>query len=245
MQGLAVVVTLLAMGAGFAAHGLVGTLTGIVAAVGTGSGLAIAAAERGTGVTAAGPVRIGQRLGGLISAAGCLAGAFYGGWGLGWLWGGVGYAAGMVASLVPTVFLTIGRRSDPITLAEHQATSTEVPSSFDLSDPVHVVILDDIRSAYGQHLADDTNPYSSCMFQPASSLPYPKTDIRNAMTALLDFVEGRRESSLLDVGLRQPEVAETLKVALIRLDDFIDIPPADLPTDPMENIQVGFRIRDA
>ena len=95
MQGLAVIVSLLAMGAGLAAAGLVGMLTGLVAVIGTGSGLAIAAAETGTAVATRGPVRVAQRLGGLVSAIACAGGAYYGGWALGWIWGGAGYLAGM------------------------------------------------------------------------------------------------------------------------------------------------------
>ena len=54
MQGLAAIVVLLATGYGFGMAGVLGGLTGLVAAIGVGSGLAIATAESGTGVAASG-----------------------------------------------------------------------------------------------------------------------------------------------------------------------------------------------
>ena len=45
MQGLAVIAALLAIGYGFGMAGVLGSLTGLVAALGVGSGLAIAIAE--------------------------------------------------------------------------------------------------------------------------------------------------------------------------------------------------------
>ncbi len=100
MQALAALVALLAIGFGFAAGGILGTLTGLVATVGVGSGLAIALAEVGTDVAAGGAVRTGQRIGGVLAAAGCLAGVLQGGWSLGWLWGFGGYVVGGIAAVV-------------------------------------------------------------------------------------------------------------------------------------------------
>ena len=64
MQGLAVIAALLATGYGFGMAGVLGSLTGLVAALGVGSGLAIAIAESGAGVAASGGVRAAQRIGG-------------------------------------------------------------------------------------------------------------------------------------------------------------------------------------
>ena len=80
-----------------------------------------------------------------------------------------------------------------------------MPGAFDLFNPAHVDLLDQIRSAYGEHLGNESHPYGQCMFQPSSVLPYPKRDIQNALTALLSFVEGRAESPFLDDGIKQPE----------------------------------------
>ena len=130
------------------------------------------------------------------------------------------------------------RRWRAVQLQDH------VPSSFDLSDPAHVALLDGIRSAYGNHLADGLGGYDGCMFRPASELPYAKGDIETALTALLDFVEGRRESRLLDAAIRQPGVAENIRTSLVLLDDFLDIPPDQLPTEPKANAREGFRLRE-
>ena len=87
MQGLAAIAVLLATGYGFGMAGVLGGLTGLVAAIGVGSGLAIATAESGTGVAASGDVRTAQRIGGFLAAGACLVGAVWGGWTVGWLWG--------------------------------------------------------------------------------------------------------------------------------------------------------------
>ena len=72
MQRLAVFAALLASGYGFAAGGVLGPFTGLVAAVGVGSGLAIARAEPGTDVASVGATRHAQRIGGILAAIGCL-----------------------------------------------------------------------------------------------------------------------------------------------------------------------------
>ena len=82
------------------------------------------------------------------------------------------------------------------------------------------------------------------MFRPASGLPYSKGDIETALIALLDFVEGRRESRLLDVAIRTPEEAEIIRTCLVLLDDFLDVPPEQLPTEPKANARVGFRLQE-
>jgi hypothetical protein len=112
MQGLAVIAALIAIGYGFAAGGVLGALTGFVVAVGVGSGLAIANAERGTGVALAGATRSAQRIGGIVAAIGCLIGAYYGGWRFGWLWAAVGYSAGVLAALLLRAISSQGRRLD-------------------------------------------------------------------------------------------------------------------------------------
>ena len=71
-----------------------------MATVGVGSGLAIALAEAGTDVAAGGTVRVGQRIGGVLAAAGCLVGVLLGGWSFGWLWGLGGYVVGGIAAIV-------------------------------------------------------------------------------------------------------------------------------------------------
>ncbi len=239
MQGLAVFVGLVAVGYGFAVGGIAGALTGLVAAVGTGSGLAIAIGEGGTGVAASGVMRRAQRMGGILAACGCLAAAYLGGWPWGWAWGVAGYAAGVAVALV---LWAISRRG----VEDGNQVSPPrgpVPTAFDLNSRTHVEVIEDIRQKYADTLQDETGPYARCMYRPSSLLPYPKPVIRAALTALLDFVEGRRASALLDVGLRTAQVSDHIEAALVHLDDFLDVAPEKLPTDPSENASVGFQLR--
>ncbi|MEX2261098.1 MAG: hypothetical protein WD696_04065 [Bryobacteraceae bacterium] len=100
MQGLAVLAALFLLGYGFAVGGWRGGLTGLVASIGVGSGLAILRAERGTGIAEVNPAaRRAQRLGGLAAAVACLTGVLYGEWTSGWLWGLGGYLAGIVVAV--------------------------------------------------------------------------------------------------------------------------------------------------
>ena len=240
MQGIAVLAGLVAVGYGFGAAGLLGALTGFVAAVGIGSGLAIALAETGTAVAESGFKRIAQRLGGIPAAVGCLAGAWYGGWHWGWLWAIGGYAAGAAMVLLPAIAISLGARSSrpgPDSVPEG------IPEDFDLDDPVHMALIDDIRTKYGELLGDETHPYAKCLYRPASLLPYPKEVIERALSTLCDLVEGRRSSDLLDPAIHQPEFADTIKSTLIHLDGFLEVPADCLPTDSMENMRVGHRLQ--
>ena len=240
MQGCAVVVAFLAIGYGFAAGGLVGALTGLVAALGVGSGLAISAAEQGTDVEGAGPLRTAQRIGGILAAAGCLAGVIRGGWSTGWLWGIGGYLAGAATSLVvlaPLLAVRKVRSRDE----RQPAVATAWPASFDLNDASHVALIDRISDAYSALLQDQSHPHAACMYSPASLLPYPRPVIKTALTALREFAERRRESRLLDPHLRNADAAETFTVALLHLDNFLDVPAHQLPTDPIENAEEALK----
>ena len=64
------------------------------------------------------------------------------------------------------------------------------------------------------------------------------------MLALLDFAEGRRDSTLIDIGMRRLDIADTIRKMLDHLDDFLDVPPEKLPTDPIENSAVGLELKD-
>jgi hypothetical protein len=85
---------------GFRSAGVLGAITGLVAAIGVGSGLAIMVQARGTDLDARPSVRRGQRLGGAIAAVACGVGVYYGGWRWGWTWGLLGYVTGTLAALV-------------------------------------------------------------------------------------------------------------------------------------------------
>src|SRR2546425_9337533 len=88
MQGLAALVAVVAMGYGFAAAGVLGALTGLVGAVGIGTGLAVLAGEQGAGIARAFTrLRRIQRVGGLLLTLACGWAVYHGGWRYGWLWG--------------------------------------------------------------------------------------------------------------------------------------------------------------
>ena len=89
LAGIAVMGTTLY---GFLEGGFVGALTGLVVALGTSNGLAVAIADLGTGAA--------QRIGGVLAAVGCLTAGYAGGWQLGWLWGAGGYLAGTLIVFV-------------------------------------------------------------------------------------------------------------------------------------------------
>ena len=251
MQTIAVIITLLAIGYGFGRAGVLGALTGLVGAVGVGSGLAIALAERGTAVAGSGSMRTAQRIGGLLAAIGCAIGVFYGGWHSGWMWGVGGYlgGAGSAILLGAIMALTATRAHAPRDhRSGHKPASgdpVDFPLRFDLNDGAHVALIDDIRQRYGALLSDGQHPYAACMYRPAATLPYPKPVIRRALTALLDFVEGRSDSLLIDGGMRTSESADTIHATLRDLDDFVDVPAAQLPTDPVQNARVGRQLQNA
>lgn len=243
MQGIVVVAALLAVGYGFGSGGLAGAVTGFVAAVGIGSGLAIARAESGTGVAAPGATRRSQRIGGLLAAVGCFIGAYYGGWRFGWLWAVVGYAAAVAVASLFRLFMGGSSSAGPRSHSR-SASAAPIPSRFDLDDVLHVTMIDDIREKYSALLADESHPYSQCMYRPASLLPYPKEAIRSALEALLDFIEGRRNSAFVEAGMRTPQAADTVRFTLHLLDDFLDVPAAQLPTQPHDNLRAGHRLQN-
>jgi hypothetical protein len=106
MMGLAVIAALLMLGYGFAAAGVLGSLTGLIATVGIGSGLAIATAEPATGVSMIPAIRRAQRIGGFLAALGYCAGSYHGGWS----WGTGGFLSGIVGGILITA-ITRPRRT--------------------------------------------------------------------------------------------------------------------------------------
>jgi hypothetical protein len=219
MEGVAVIAALIAAGYGFAVAGIVGAFTGLVAAVGVGSGLAIAGAESGTGLAKGGAVRGVQRFGGIVAAIGCLGASYYGGWRLGWLWGIGGYATGVAgAVLVGSILRMLSQR--PTTKLESATRSPEIPSEFDLNNLDHVRTIEEIREEFAAILMDDSHAYAGCMYRPSSLLPYPKPVVRAALITLLDFIERRRDSRHLKIAMRRPDVADAITRALEHLDEY-------------------------
>lgn len=162
--------------------------------------------------------------------------------------GGVWYFFGWGWSLLPFGLAALtGMQSVSSTrLAgklEQRLIHAPAPLEFDLSDPSDVLLIDKIREQYSALLADESGPYAGCIYRPTVLLPYPKEVIRHALTTLLDFVEGHRDSDLLDPSIQRPEVSEMIRTALVSLEEFIDVAPQDLPTNPTENARVGLRLQ--
>ena len=99
MQALARFAAVLLGSLGFVEVGILGALTGIVAGLGIGSGVAMLFAAKGADLSAFHRLRDRQRLGGFMSATLCGAGAAYGGWTTGWAWALAGYALGAITAL--------------------------------------------------------------------------------------------------------------------------------------------------
>lgn len=168
-----------------------------------------------------------------------------------WIYAAIGaavwYFFGLWWSLMPlslAAFVAVQSVSSTLVAGklEQSRVPPSVPRDFDLSDPADVDEIDEIREQYSAVLGDDSGPYSLCVYRPASTLPFPKPVIRKALMALLDFVEGRRDSEFIDGSLRRAEAADFIKAGLIALDDYLDIPAEQLPTERAANLLAGHRI---
>ena len=251
-MSIAAFAALIIGGYGLAVAGPLGALTGAVVAITIGSGLAIFRGEAGTGVnpilTAMG---VAQRVGGVVAALGALSGALIAGWSWGWLGAILGYGVGMLIAGVLTLSLGRGNRLAP---RPHVASteSSRSPlrdvlgaSDFDLDNRQHVVIVDEIREKYGEALARKCEDPSLCMFRSEADLPYEKGDIRKALEALLAFSEERASSDYVDVSLRSPEFADTLRSCLLHLEnDFLPVPAEEVPTERHANGAFGFKYHE-
>ena len=103
----------------------------------------------------------------------------------------------------------------------------------------HVRFAGAVWEEYGTFLAGDRDPNEQCRFKPQSTLPYTKEGIKAALQLLLDIGEGRTSCAYIDSRSIPPEGVDIMQQALRRLEDFIDVPEAELPTDPVENERFG------
>jgi hypothetical protein len=119
-----------------------------------------------------------------------------------------------------------------------------LPTSFDLTSINDITLIETVQTAFGATLADDASPWKDCMYRPASLLPFPKPVIRSALQSLLDVAEGRRVSPHIDSSVfSTPESADSIRTALGVLDEFIERPETEFPTDPRANILYGTSLR--
>jgi hypothetical protein len=130
------------------------------------------------------------------------------------------------------------RRVAPVPVARQL-----IPHSYDLENPEHVVRIDEIREAYASLLTHDESEFGNCTFKPASLLPYSRREIAEALSAILDYAEGRIPSEHFDPIIRQPTVVTTLQAALVQLETFLDLPPDEIPRETRANIEFGLRHR--
>jgi hypothetical protein len=145
--------------------------------------------------------------------------------------------------VVLAVVWLLSRRAAQQRLGPMPVTPQLIAHSYDLDNPDHVVRIDEIREAYAALLSHDESEFADCTFKPASLLPYPKREIAEALSAILDYAEGRASSKHLDPIIRQPNVVTTLQAALVQLETFLDVPPGEIPRDHRANIEFGMRQR--
>lgn len=229
------VLLFVAAGFGYVAGGLAGALTGFLAVLAIGSGLAISVSEAGTGVHHIVRIRIIQRLGGVLVVVLSAFGLYWGGWAWGWLWV-LGAYLGSMGLVVVTGLAVRARDAQE---GETRDEGTNFPHTFDLNQAEDVALLDSVRESFGLLLADEAAAYHGCMYRPEEELPFPRETIQAAIEATLDFAEGRRDSFWLSEELRDPAVVELLRAGLTLLDCFIDIPASELPTDPRANGRIA------
>lgn len=122
------------------------------------------------------------------------------------------------------------------------AVST-LPTSFDVTRVDDVMLIDTVRTAFGSLLEKDASQWHGCIYRPASLLPFPKPTIRAALQALLDVAERRQISPHIDSSFLTPEATDHVRVALRLLDDFIERPDSEIPTDPRANVLYGVAVR--
>jgi O-antigen/teichoic acid export membrane protein len=107
MNSLIALTSLVLIGYGFASGGILGAMTGFVAAVGIGSGLVIVSNHRDAELSIEKHTRISQRIGGVFSALLCAVGVYHGNWRWGWLWGLGGYTIGALLTVIIGVALAV------------------------------------------------------------------------------------------------------------------------------------------
>lgn len=101
--------------------------------------------------------------------------------------------------------------------------------------------MDEIREKYGALLANEAGEFAGLVYRPVSLLPYPKEEIRKALTALLEYAQGLRESRHLHPRIRKPSVVDTLMASLLHLDTFLDVAADVIPREPQANVEFGVR----
>jgi hypothetical protein len=145
--------------------------------------------------------------------------------------------------VVLSVVWMLSRRAAGRRVVPTPVTPQLIPHPYDLENPEHVVRIDEIKEAYADVLSHEEGDFAECTFKPASLLPYSKREIAQALSAILDYAEGRAQSKHFDPILRQATVIATLQAALVQLEAFLEAPPDEIPREPKANIEFGMRHR--
>jgi hypothetical protein len=113
------------------------------------------------------------------------------------------------------------------------------PEALLAADERHVRFAGAVWEEYGQFLANDGGQYAGCRFRPQATLPFTKEGIAAALQLLLDIGEGRAACAFIDTRSIPAEALDSMRQALLRLADFLDVPAGELPTDPEDNEAFG------
>ncbi len=113
------------------------------------------------------------------------------------------------------------------------------PEDLNPNDAWHLKLVDEIRLGFGAYLQLPDRPYGACRYAPDVMLPFPKPAIHAALLLLLDLSAGRATSVHVEPGALSAEMVSTVERCLALLGTFVPLDPADLPTDPQRNEEVG------
>jgi hypothetical protein len=103
----------------------------------------------------------------------------------------------------------------------------------------HVRMADIVRGRYAARLADTQNPHAGCTFKPQALLPFPKDYIDKSLRFILALGRGDLKSVVVGPGAISDDDLAVLERSIQMLSTFIDVSPAELPTDPEENETYG------
>jgi len=97
-----------------------------------------------------------------------------------------------------------------------------IPTALDPLNPLDFEFAKTVVADYGDLLADESNPWNGCMYQPEGLLPYPKAIVR----LCLDYVASSRRTPTF--------LLDSVMGGLVCLDCFVRAGD-ELPMDPDKN----------
>jgi hypothetical protein len=109
------------------------------------------------------------------------------------------------------------------------------PQMLDASIREHVTLALTIVADFDA-AREDPGEFAECLYRPASTLPYSPAVIRRCCEFLIGVADNPNPSWEDDRDLLTKE-RDTLGLALFSLDYFLDLPAADIPREPRENME--------